>query len=129
MSIMIEQPISESNFILIAMHHYDNSQCTSLAEFEEDLKRFAYLKKLFSRYKENGDLKERLIINHIIVLYNLFGIVATELLFFKIDKQYWDALVTFLVYLERMPKEVPEFGIKLSEVQLDEKINAVLKEI
>lgn len=126
---MIEQPISESNFILIAMHHYDNSQCTSLAEFEEDLKRFAYLKKLFSRYKENGDLKERLIINHIIVLYNLFGIVATELLFFKIDKQYWDALVTFLVYLERMPNEVPEFNIKLKNMVLDQKVIAALKEI
>lgn len=126
---MIEQPINENNFILIAMHHYDNSQCTSLAEFEEDLKRFAYLKKLFSRYKENNDLKERLILNHIIVLYNLFGIVTTELLFFKIDKQYWDVLATFLVYLERMPEAVPEFGIKLSELQLDDKVIAALKDI
>jgi hypothetical protein len=126
---MIEQPISENNFILIAMHNYDNSQCTSLAEFEEDIKRFAYLKKLFSRYKENDDLKERLILNHIIVLYNLFGIVTTELLFFKIDKQYWDVLATFLVYLERMPDAVPEFGIKLSELQLDDKVIAALKDI
>lgn len=126
---MIEQPINENNFILIAMHHYDNSQCTSLAEFEEDLKRFAYLKKLFSRYKDNNDLKERLILNHIIVLYNLFGIVTTELLFFKIDKQYWDVLATFLVYLERMPDAVPEFGIKLSELQLDDKVIAALKDI
>lgn len=126
---MIEQPISENNFILIAMHNYDNSQCTSLAEFEEDIKRFAYLKKLFSRYKENDDLKERLILNHIIVLYNLFGIVTTELLFFKIDKQYWDVLATFLVYLERMPEAVPEFGIKLSELQLDDKVIAALKDI
>lgn len=126
---MIEQPINENNFILIAMHHYDNSQCTSLAEFEEDLKRFAYLKKLFSRYKDNNDLKERLILNHIIVLYNLFGIVTTELLFFKIDRQYWDVLATFLVYLERMPEAVPEFGIKLSELQLDDKVIAALKDI
>jgi hypothetical protein len=126
---MIEQPINENNFILIAMHHYDNSQCTSLAEFEEDLKRFAYLKKLFSRYKDNNDLKERLILNHIIVLYNLFGIVTTELLFFKIDRQYWDVLATFLVYLERMPEAVPEFNIKLSELQLDDKVIAALKDI
>lgn len=126
---MIEQPISENNFILIAMHNYDNSQCTSLAEFEEDIKRFAYLKKLFSRYKENNDLKERLILNHIIVLYNLFGIVTTELLFFKIDRQYWDVLATFLVYLERMPEAVPEFSIKLSDLQLDDKVIAALKDI
>lgn len=126
---MIEQPISESNFILIAMHHYDNSQCTSLAEFEEDLKRFAYLKKLFSRYKENGDLKEKLIVNHIIVLYNLFGIVTTELLFFKMEQQYWDTLATFLIYLKRMPEEIPEFNIKLKDIQLDDRIVAALKEI
>lgn len=126
---MIEQPITESNFLLIAMHHYDNSQCTSLAEFEEDLKRFAYLKKLFSRYKENNDLKERLIVNHIIVLHNLFGVVTIEMLFFKIDKVHWDVLTTFLVYLELMPKEVPEFGIKLNEIKLDQHVLNTLRNI
>ena len=126
---MIEQPITESTFLLIAMHHYDNTQCTSVAEFEEDLKRFSYLKKLFARYKDNNELKERLILNHIIVLYNLFGIVTTELLFFKIDRQYWDALATFLVYLGRMPAEVPEFNIKLNDLKLDNDIIAVLRKI
>lgn len=126
---MIEDPITDSNFLLIAMHHYDNSQCTSIVEFEEDLKRFGYLKKLFSRYKDNGDLKERLILNHIIVLYNLFGIVTTELLFFKIDKEYWNILATFLVYLERMPEAVPEFGIQLSELEMDQTIIATLRKL
>jgi len=126
---IIEEPITESNFLLIAMHHYDNSQCTSLAEFEEDLKRFAYLKKLFGRYKDNGDLKERLILNHIIVLYNLFGVVATDLLFFKIDKQYWDTLATFLVYLGRMPDQLPEFGIALNDLEIDQSILEVLRKI
>lgn len=123
---MIDLPITEQNFLLIAMHHYDNTQCTSLTEFEEDLRRFAYLKKLFGRYKENGDLKERLILNHIIVLYNLFGVVTIELLFFKIDKQYWDVLATFLKYLNLMPEEIPEFGIKLDDFVIDEKILTVL---
>lgn len=126
---MIEQPITEQTFLLIAMHHYDNTQCTSIAEFEEDLKRFSYLKRLFARYKENNDLKERLILNHIIVLYNLFGIVTTELLFFKIDKEYWDILATFLVYLDRMPAEIPEFGVKLSELTLDDEIVETLRKI
>lgn len=126
---MFEQPINESNFVLIAMHHYDNQQCTSIAEFEEDLKRFGYLKKLFGRYKDNQDLKERLIINHLIVLYNLFGIVTTELLFFKIDKEYWNALATFLVFLDRMPEDIPELGIKLSTLELDTTIIAVLRKI
>lgn len=119
---MIDLPINDNTFLLVAMHHYDNMQCTSIAEFEEDLKRFGYLKKLFSRYKENNDLKERLIINHIIVLYNLFGIVTTELLFFKIDKQHWDILVTFLVYLNKMPDSVPEFNINIHDINLDETV-------
>lgn len=123
------EKLTEENFLLFAMHHYDNPQCTALAEFDEDLKRFMYLKKLFMRYKDNEDLRERLIINHIIVLHNLFGIATTEMLFFKIDKEYWPALITILVYLGRMPEEVPEFSIKLSDVILDEKIISVLRKI
>lgn len=111
------------------MHHYDNPQCHSLQEFEEDLKKFLYLKKLISRYKNNGELRERLILNHIIVLYNIFGDAATEMLFYKIDKHCWDTLITFLVYLDRMPESIPEFGIILSEHALDETIIATLRKI
>lgn len=126
---MFTQKITNETFLLVAMHHYDNSQCASLAEFEEDLKRFNYLKKLFVRYRETGELKERLIINHIIILYNLFGVATVELLFFKIDKQYWDILVTFLDYLERMPDEVPEFNIKKSQFTFDPNIVRALRNI
>ena len=126
---MIDQPINENNFLLIAMHHYDNSQCTTLIEFEEDLKRFGYLKKLFGRYVDNNDLKERLIINHIIVLHNLFGVVTPELLFFKIDKQYWSVLITFLSYLDLMPDKVPEFKVNLSEYKLDETVLEALRKL
>lgn len=126
---MIEQPINENNFLLIAMHHYDNSQCTTLVEFEEDLKRFGYLKKLFGRYVDNNDLKERLILNHIIVLHNLFGVVTPELLFFKIDKQYWNVLITFLVYLDLMPEVVPEFGIISKQYILDNNILEALRKL
>lgn len=121
--------ITEENFLLHAMHHYDNPQCTSLIEFEEDLKRFLYLKKLFFRYKTNNDLKERLILNHIIVLYNVFGDNTTYMLFTKIDKDCWDSLTTFLVYLQRMPETIPELGIKLYNIQLDETIIEVLRKI
>lgn len=121
--------LNEDNFLLFAMHHYDNTQCTSVEEFEEDLKRFMYLKKLFQRYKENNDLRERLIINHIIVLHNLFGIGTTEMLFHKVDKEFWPALVTFLVYLERMPESVPDFNVTLSDVELDEYIISSLRKI
>lgn len=126
---MIEQPINENNFLLIAMHHYDNSQCTTLSEFEEDLKRFGYLKKLFGRYVDNNDLKERLILNHIIVLHNLFGVITPELLFFKIDKQYWSVMITFLVYLQLMPEEVPEFGIHASDYTPDQTVLEALRKL
>ena len=111
------------------MHHYDNPQCHSIQEFEEDMKKFLYLKKLLSRYKNNDELRERLILNHIIVLYNIFGDAATRMLFYKIDESCWDTLVTFLVYLERMPNELPEFGIVLSNISLDNKIVNILRKI
>jgi hypothetical protein len=126
---MFEQPISETNFILVAMHHYDNPQCTTIEEFEEDLKRFGYLKKLFGRYVENNELRERLIVNHITVLFNLFGIVTVELLFFKIDEQYWNILATFLTFLNKMPERVPEFGIIASDLVLDDRIIEALRKI
>lgn len=121
--------LTEANFLVHAMHHYDNPQCHSLQEFEEDLKKILYLKKLLSRYKNNGELRERLILNHIIVLYNIFGDATTKMLFFKIDESCWDSLVTFLVYLERMPESLPEYGIKLSDIKLDEYIIANLRNL
>lgn len=115
--------LNEDNFLLYAMHHYDNQQCHTVQEFEEDLKRFLYLRKLLNRYKRDGDLRERLILNHIIVLYNLFGDATTDMLFFKIDEEYWSALATFLVYLSRMPND------KLSDVILDPHVIDVLRKI
>ena len=111
--------LTEDNFLQYAMHHYDNSQCYSLEEFNDDLKRFLYLKKLFSRYKHEDDLKENLILNHLIVIYNIFGDSATNMLFFKVEEEYWDILVTFLVFLNRMPEELVQYNVKLSEIQLD----------
>jgi hypothetical protein len=125
---MTEQ-LNESNFLLYAMHHYDNTQCYSLVEFEEDLKKILYLKKLLSRYKNNGELRERLILNHIIVLYNIFGDAATRMLFYKVEESCWDVLVTFLVYLDRMPETISEYGIILSEIKLDETVIATLRKI
>ena len=126
---MISEKLTEDNFLLYAMHHYDNPQCNSLIEFEEDIKRFLYLKKLLSRYKNTNELRERLILNHIIVLYNIFGEHATRMLFFKIDKQYWNILITFLVYLDRMPEELKEYGIVTSQNVLDQNIIKVLRKI
>ena len=125
----MQEKLNDSNFLVYAMHHYDNPQCHSLEEFDEDLKKFLYLKKLISRYKKDGELRERLILNHIIVLYNVFGEATTNLLFYKIDESCWDVLVTFLVYLERMPEELPNYSIRLSDIRLDERIISSLRQI
>ena len=74
-------------------------------------------------------MKDRLILNHIIVLYNVFGQNATRMLFYKVDKEYWDVLVTFLLYLGYMPETLPEYNIILSDIKLDEKIIAVLRKL
>ncbi len=121
--------LTNDNFLLYAMHHYDNPQCHSVQEFEEDLKRFLYLKKLFSRYSTNGELRERLILNHIIVLYNVFGDATTNMLFFKIDKDYWTTLATFLIYIGRLPEKIEQHGIHSSEFAVDETVASMLRKI
>lgn len=96
--------LTEQTFTLYAIKHYDNPACKGMAEFHDDLKKFRYLKRLFRKYTTGSDLKERLIINHLVVLYNLFGPeAATKMLFFKIEKEFWPQLKTFLVFLSYMP--------------------------
>jgi len=103
--------LDESNFMLYAAANYDNPQCYDTDEFYDDLKRFKYLKRLLNRYKETGELKERLILNHIIVIYNVFGpSSATRLLFFKLEG-YYSLLKPFLVFMNLMPDLVIGIGI------------------
>lgn len=121
--------LSEGNFVQQAMHAYDNPQCVSLVEFEDDLKRFLYLKKLFTRYAVNGELRERLILNHIIVLFNVFGDSATKMLFFKTEEKHWGILATFLAYLGRLPDSIPDSDRMISELKIDENVVKVLRKI
>lgn len=125
---MLEK-LTDLNFLTYCMKHYDNIQCQMIDEFEEDLNRIVYLKRLLSRYQDTGDLKERLILNHLIVLFNLFNDASINILFFKIDKQYWNVLITFLIYLNRMPDDVPQYGIKTSDYSLDENIISILRKL
>lgn len=98
--------LSDKNFTLYAAKHYDNPQCYDEAEFEEDLKRFQYLKRLFNKYKETGELKERLVLNHLIILFNVFPQPAcTNMLFLKL-KGYYELLKPFLIFLNQMPDSV-----------------------
>jgi len=122
--------LNKDNFILYCMKHYDNPQCTSVREFEEDLNRILYLQKLLTRYINNKDeLRERLILNHLIVLFNLFNDATINILFYKIEKEYWNILITFLIYLNRMPDTLPQYGIITSNFILDDYIVSNLRKI
>ena len=108
---------------IFALRHYDNKGA-SKEEFEDDMKRFKYLKRLFRKYDTSKELKSRLIINHIIVLANVFGIdAATTLLFFKIDRQHWPLLKTILVYLHYMPEN------DMTDVRINQSVMAELGKI
>ena len=98
--------LSEENFLLYAAKYYDNPQCQSTDEFYDDLKRFKYIKRLFNKYLETGELKERLILNHILVLTNVFSPeVAVKLLFIRLD-EYLHLLKPFLVLLNMLPERI-----------------------
>ena len=124
--------LNEDNFVMYAMKCYSSPHCI-MSEFEGDIKRTKYLKRLFRRYKVTKSLKERLILNHIILLNNVFGTEATaRILFYKIDERDYDLLKTFLAYLNIMPDEVR--GIKgrtiySSEIPLNNDIVEVLRKI
>ena len=97
--------LTPENINMFAMKHYDNPSCVDEQEFLDDMKRFKYLKRLFRKYDTSKDLKMRLIINHIIILANVFGVeAATTLLFFKIEKNHWSILKSFLIFLHYMPE-------------------------
>lgn len=122
--------LTESTFLLYAMKNYDNPQCTEMSEFEEDIKRFQYLRKLFSRYRQDGDLKERLILNHLIVIFNVFGPTATNMLFMRLH-EYHEFLKPFVEYLNFMPEVLIYDGLMINSNSIvgDELIKLRLKEI
>lgn len=127
---MIE--LNNETFLMYAIKNYDNPSCSGLKEFENDLKRLRYVKRLLGRYKASGDMKERLIINHLVVLYNVFGVeAATNMLFFKIQEKFWPQLKPFLVFLNYMPESVRHKNkiIKSSDITLDEGIVEILRKI
>ena len=124
--------LTNENYMLYAMKVYDKPNCI-MSEFKEDMKRFNYLKRLFRRYAKVGELRERLVINHIVVLYNVFGVeAATRLLFYKMAKSDYSVLKTYLLFLSYMPaivKGIKGQDIKSSEISVDMKIAEVLRGI
>ena len=130
---MIFDDLNDDNFLMFAMKEYNDIQCTDIEEFYDDLKKIKYIKRLFNIYKNNGQLKERLILNHLIVFYNVFSVQAvTRILFYKIEKDFWPMLKTFLIFLDRMPEKIDSIRgetIRASDIQLDDGIVTRLRTI
>lgn len=124
--------LTVDNVTMYAMKAYDKPNCI-MSEFKEDMKRFNYLKRLFKRYRKVGELREQLVLNHLVVLYNVFGPeVSSRLLFFKVAKDDYSALKTYLIFLSCMPERVK--GIKgqdiiSSDIPIDSVIANALREI
>jgi len=123
----------EENFLMLAMREYNNMQCTDVEEFYDDLKKVKYIKRLFNIYKNDGQLKERLILNHLITWYNVFPVQSgTRILFYKIEEEFWPMLKTFLIFLDRMPDKIESIRgkeIKSTDITLDEGIVTRLRTI
>tara|TARA_Y100000994_G_C15367188_1_gene307460 strand:- start:100 stop:486 length:387 start_codon:yes stop_codon:yes gene_type:complete len=100
---MIFSELNEDNFLLFAIKNYENPHAITREDFDKDLNHFKYIKRLLKKYKSSGELKAHLLINHFIILYNIFGEATTPMLFFKIEKDLWTMVKTFIIFLERLP--------------------------
>ena len=116
---MIFNELNDDNYILFAIKYYNNCQSTTKEDFFNDLKRFKYVKRLLKKYHNSGELKTHLIINHVIILFNIFSEATIPLLFFKLEDELWPYLKSFLVFLNRVP-EYPR--TILNEIPPDPKI-------
>ncbi len=122
--------LTNENIMMYAVKAYDKPNCV-MSEFKDDMKKFNYLKRLFKRYRKLGEVKEQLVLNHIVVLYNVFGAeVVARLRFFKVAKDDYSALKTYLLFLSCMPERVR--GIKghdiiSSDIPVDMKIAEILR--
>jgi hypothetical protein len=115
---MIFNELNEDNFLLFAIKHYENPQAVTREDFDKDLNHFKYIKRLLKRYKNTGELKTHLLLNHFIILYNIFGEATTPMLFFKIEKDLWSSMKSFIIFLGRLP-EYPKSGMHDITVDLN----------
>ena len=118
--------MNEKNFLIFAIKNYENPHAVTREDFEKDLNHFKYIKRLLKRYRNNGDLRSHLLINHFIILYNLFGEAATPMLFYKIERDYWDVIKTFICFLNRLPDYPHSY---IHEIDIDENCLKELKRI
>ena len=119
---MLFSELNEENFLLFAIKNYENPSAVTREDFDKDLNHFRYIKRLLKRYKSSGELKVHLLINHFIILYNIFGEGATPMLFYKIEKNLWSSIKSFIVFLDKLPEYPKTYihDIELDEVCLQE---------
>ena len=101
---MIFTELTEENFLLFAIKNYENPQAVTKEDFDKDLNHFKYIKRLLKRYKNTGQLKTHLLLNHFIILYNIFGEATTPMMFFKIEEDLWPSMKTFIMFLGKLPE-------------------------
>ena len=101
---MIFNELKEDNFLLFAIKNYENPQAVTKEDFDKDLNHFKYIKRLLKRYKNTGQLKTHLLLNHFIILYNIFGEATTPMMFFKIEEDLWPSMKTFIMFLGKLPE-------------------------
>jgi hypothetical protein len=124
----MKERLCPNNFVMYAMKMYSNPLCTGIDEFKEDVCRVKYIKRLLIKYKKNGDLKERLVLNHLIILQNVFGAEAcTRILFYKLPRELHSYLKTFLDYLQYLPHSIPE--VDLTRIQIDQRVQKILQRL
>ena len=101
---MIFNELTEDNFLLFAIKNYENPQAVTKEDFDKDLNHFKYIKRLLKRYKNTGQLKTHLLLNHFIILYNIFGEATTPMMVFKIEEDLWPSMKTFIMFLGKLPE-------------------------
>jgi hypothetical protein len=128
---MIKVDLTEDNFEYFAIRHYDDPNCQGLQEFREDMQRFKYLNRLLNKYEECGEMRTNLVLNHIVVLYNIFNEAATNMLFYRVAEKHWPILVPFLIYINRLPSDIylsSKRSIKDSDIPIDMQVVKILRE-
>ena len=126
---MIFEVLNDDNFMIYAMKAYENPQCTGIDEFHEDLSRVKYIKRLLRKYKRDGVIRERLILNHIIIFCNVFGVQeGLRILFFRVEKDLWTELKTFLVMLNYIPDRM-DGDEDFNSISIDEVIADKLRSL
>ena len=123
---MLFNELNGDNFLLFAIKNYENPQAVTKEDFEKDLNHFKYIKRLLKRYRNTGELKTHLLLNHFIILYNIFGEATTPMLFFKIESDLWAAMKTFVVFLDKLP---PYPKCYIHEIKLDDNCLTELNKI